>query len=87
MLGGLIQERRDRERSGLPILMDIPLLGDLVSRTDENANRTELIALLTPHVISDPAAARDLSDRLRRKFGALAIFDAENDTFRRPKKK
>jgi len=81
MLGGLIQDREQRGRSGIPLLMDIPLIGDLVSRQEDVANRTELIALLTPHVIANANQAQALSQRLQRKFHALSLLDFERDRF------
>jgi len=81
MLGGLIQDRQQRGRSGIPGLMDLPFLGDLVSRQDDRASRTELIALLTPHVIASASQAQALGRRLQRKFHALSLLDFERDGF------
>ena len=52
--GGLIREEEVDEKSGIPILMDIPYLGWFFRKTVKTKRRTELLILITPHVISTP---------------------------------
>lgn len=52
VIGGLIQTRQERIRSGVPILMDIPLLGRLFSRTRTVERKGELVIFITPTVIA-----------------------------------
>ena len=52
VLGGLIRENKSGGRSGVPLLMDIPILGYLFGATNRSLSKTELIILLTPRVIS-----------------------------------
>jgi general secretion pathway protein D len=68
VLGGLILETRNDTKSGIPLLMDLPLLGALFSTTSENVFRTELIVMITPQVIEDENAAQAITDELRRKM-------------------
>jgi general secretion pathway protein D len=68
VLGGLILETSSDTKSGIPLLMDIPLLGPLFSTTSENVFRTELIVMITPQVIEDENAAQALTEELRRKM-------------------
>jgi MSHA biogenesis protein MshL len=59
VIGGLMQNRRERVRSGVPILMSIPLLGRLFSRTRDVESKAELVIFLTPTIIAgQPPAAR-----------------------------
>lgn len=51
VIGGLIREDDSNARSGIPLLSRIPILGYLFGNTDDSALRTELVILLTPHVI------------------------------------
>lgn len=74
MLGGLIQERNEKSRSGIPLLKDIPLLGALFSSTNTSSARTELIALMTPAVIASPEDTATVTERVKRKFHALTAF-------------
>ncbi len=47
VISGLTQETEIQERSGIPILMDIPVLGRLFGQTTERSQRTELVFFVT----------------------------------------
>jgi general secretion pathway protein D len=71
VLGGLIQDSEERSRSRIPLLGEIPVIGNLFGST-RNANiRTELIVFLTPRVIRNPEDARDVSEELRSRLRSL----------------
>jgi general secretion pathway protein D len=74
LLGGLIQQNDNRESQGIPILHDIPGIGPLFGTHTNGAGRTELIMLLTPHVISNEAESANLTARIERQF--QAVLDA-----------
>jgi len=69
-LGGLISSTRSVSRTGVPLLMDIPFVGDLFASTADVTRRSELIVLLRPTVINsdlpDLDLSRSLSDALQR---------------------
>jgi general secretion pathway protein D len=65
VMGGLIQTRNENTQQGIPGLSRIPYIGFLFGRQNESFRRTELLLLLTPRVIGDPAEARELYDRVR----------------------
>jgi type II secretion system protein D len=50
VLGGLIQDQKDRSRNGFPILDRLPVIGALFSNTLKTKERTELIVLMRPEV-------------------------------------
>jgi len=50
-IGGLIREKKDFSIEGIPFLSKIPYLGMLFSYTREVLEKTELLMLITPHVI------------------------------------
>lgn len=59
VIGGLIDRQRERIRSGVPLLKDLPILGALFGSTSWRATETELFLFLTPHVIdTDEEAER-----------------------------
>ncbi|MBM2803093.1 MAG: ral secretion pathway protein [Deltaproteobacteria bacterium] len=58
VIGGLIGERKSRGRSGIPYLMDIPVIGRFFGTTSDSADRTELIMLITPTVIRNRVESR-----------------------------
>jgi len=62
IIGGLIREDTSLSRSGIPFLNKIPLLGWLFGSTEDDKSRAELIILLTPYVVKDQKAARDVTN-------------------------
>jgi general secretion pathway protein D len=70
VLGGLIQDSTLQSSEKVPLLGDIPVLGNLFrSQRDENV-RTELIVFITPRVIRNAEDARDISEELRSRMRA-----------------
>jgi type II secretory pathway component GspD/PulD (secretin) len=51
LIGGLIQTREEVNRKGIPILMNIPLIGGLFGQTIRSEKRSELITLITPTIV------------------------------------
>ncbi|HVC51578.1 MAG TPA: type II secretion system secretin GspD [Stellaceae bacterium] len=68
LLGGLIQQEDNRSNSGIPVLHDIPWIGPLFGTHNNNTQRTELIMLLTPHVIANSQQSRDLTRSIESEF-------------------
>lgn len=69
VIAGLIRDNYDVSRAGVPWLNDIPLLGSLFGQSKRNIKRTEILILITPHVIRTPERfqemTQDLKDSLR----------------------
>ena len=69
ILAGLIKDQKDNNNQGLPLLSKIPLIGGLFGTQKWNDNRTELIILITPRVLtSTPDAAaitQEYSSRIK----------------------
>ena len=57
ILGGLIYTEKDKSASGVPFLLDIPLLGYLFRNTSGTDTRNELIVLIRPTVLPTPEIA------------------------------
>ena len=74
-LGGLIRDRHTEGESGIPLLSDIPILGNLFKTTTNTDDRTELLILLTPRVIRNSADARALTEELRRRIPSVTILE------------
>ena len=70
-LGGLIVDNRTRDVNGIPFLEDIPILGNLFRQTHNNGTKTELMVLITPHVVDSASSARAITDELRRKLPSV----------------
>jgi general secretion pathway protein D len=71
VLGGLISDSKTQSKSGVPYLQDVPVLGNLFRDTGNNTGRTELMVLITPHVVDDLRKARKITDELRHKLPAV----------------
>ena len=65
VLGGLIQDSKSVSRTQIPILGDIPLVGNLANSKDNGIGKTELIILIRPHVIRDLNEARSITEEYR----------------------
>ncbi|MDR6290880.1 general secretion pathway protein D [Inquilinus ginsengisoli] len=73
ILGGLISDRQSRGNSGIPVLRDIPLVGNLFSGVNNSDQRTELVILITPKVIRNAVDAKAVAEEFRSRmqlFGA-----------------
>lgn len=51
-IGGLIRERDETSRNGIPLLKDIPLLGALFGRSVTSTEKEEIIVLITPRIVA-----------------------------------
>ena len=74
VLAGLIRENKSTTGKGLPLLSKIPIIGAAFGSQTFNRTRTELVLLITPKIVSDPAQARQVTDELRLKLPALKGF-------------
>lgn len=52
MIGGLIQKQTSTSRTGVPILMSLPWIGRLFSKTVVTERTSELVIFLTPEIVS-----------------------------------
>ncbi|MBM4128757.1 MAG: hypothetical protein FJ243_01415 [Nitrospira sp.] len=68
IIGGLIREDIMRSRAGIPILSSIPILGYLFGSTSRETMKTELIILLTPHVIKTQQDAKSVTSDYIDRF-------------------
>ena len=71
VIGGLIGERKSRTRSGIPYLMDIPVVGRFFGTTSDETRRTELIMLITPHVIRNQNESRYVTEEFKAKINSV----------------
>ena len=80
IIGGLIREDDSKARTGIPFLSKIPLLGYLFGNTDKDNTRTELVILLTPHVIKSQQDAKAATDKqVGRMTDERVIKNLERD--------
>ena len=58
VIGGLTQTQVTLNKTGIPILMDLPLIGRLFSSTDKLERKQDLLILITPHIVDDGEVVR-----------------------------
>jgi general secretion pathway protein D len=67
VIGGLIQDQGDDVESGIPFLSRIPLLGFLFGSSSTKDKKTELILMLTPHVVANFEEVDLVTDEMKKK--------------------
>ncbi len=89
VIGGLIEDRKTERVSKVPILGDLPLLGALFRRTEDEKQKTELLIFLTPHVAAEADLLEAMSqdelsgvDQMKRAV-APGVFDEHLEGLRR----
>jgi general secretion pathway protein D len=66
VIGGIIDDKVTHTRSGIPYLMNIPVLGAAFRNESDSLDRTELIVLITPYVIRNRQEAGEVTARFTR---------------------
>jgi general secretion pathway protein D len=67
-LGGLMQDRSSVGRSQLPILGEVPVVGNLFKSKDDSIKRTELVIIITPRVVRDVNQMQGITDEFRDRL-------------------
>lgn len=68
LLGGLIKQDNSDTVSAVPYLGRVPGLRWLFGNTSKSKNRTELIVLITPRVVTSNSQARQVTDDYRQQL-------------------
>jgi general secretion pathway protein D len=69
LLGGLIREQLEKDKSGLPLLDRLGPLGELLGDNHGSLQRTELIMFIRPQIIRDTVDAHHVAEELRSRMG------------------
>jgi len=79
VIGGLMQNQKTQSESKIPILGDIPLLGNLFKHKLKLDVKTELLIFLTPHIVAEPAQLAGMSARQRQDTTLLPKAFSEQE--------
>ena len=71
IIGGLISEQQNKSKEGLPFLSRLPLIGALFGVTTDEVKKTELVIMVTPHVISSPEEADSITKEFQNKVKTI----------------
>ena len=69
VLGGLIREDKSRTNAGIPGLRRMPILGPLFGSEGVTKTRTELLVLITPHIITNMEEGARVTQDMKEKVG------------------
>ncbi|HEU6447074.1 MAG TPA: secretin N-terminal domain-containing protein [Verrucomicrobiae bacterium] len=78
ILGGFIRSDNSKTRSGVPLLMDIPIIGNLFQTRNSNKDRTELIVMLRPTVLKTPEIAAQQAVKEEKRLPGVSAADHDN---------
>ena len=68
LMGGLISDNQSAGATGVPVLGQLPVLGRLFRTDAVQGDRTELMVMVTPYVISDHEEGWELTRRIREQL-------------------
>ena len=79
ILGGAIKSQKQLNKSGVPILQDIPLLGVLFSARSSDKSRDELLVLMRPTVMKTPELAALQAKKEEARLPGIAHAEAQDN--------
>ena len=82
VLGGLISDRYEKRTEKVPLLGDLPGVGYFFRGERETDARTELLIVLTPHVIESPKRSSRVSEITDREASRLTLPEEVLDMIR-----
>ena len=68
VIAGLIGETQQVTDQGIPLLMDIPIIGNLFKRKSITRQRTELAIFVTPYLVRTDAEADAIREKVRKRM-------------------
>ena len=70
VLGGLISNNYSTNNSGVPFLKDLPIVGQAFQNNSITGDRTELLVMITPHIIRNDEDMADFADQYSSDMNA-----------------
>lgn len=67
-LAGFMQDRATRDRGQVPVVGDIPVLGNAFKNKQDTVARTELLIAITPHVVKNDAQSAQIAAEFRDRM-------------------
>ena len=83
ILGGFIRSDKGKTRSGVPFLMDIPLLGNLFTYRSDSKDRSEMIVMIRPTVLKTPELAAAQAIKEEQRLPGISAAAAEDAAYER----
>ena len=73
VIAGLMQDRANVDTSKVPVLGDVPVVGNLFKRTEKTRRKTDLVILLTPTVMGPGETVATTAREIQRLDDARAV--------------
>jgi general secretion pathway protein D len=83
ILGGFIRSDKNKTKSGVPFLMDIPLLGNLFSYRSDSKDRSEMIVMIRPTVLKTPELAAAQAIKEEQRLPGISAAAADDAAYER----
>ncbi len=88
VIGGLVRNHIGHSQTKIPVLGDIPILGALFRQTKTDTEKSNLLLVLTPHIIREQADLRAIFERKmqeRQEFLDRYFVFSEDHDYKAPK--
>jgi len=66
IIGGLVKTKSGNNKVKVPLLGDIPVLGNLFKHNDDSDDKTDLVIMITPYIVKQSADLQTIRDDLGR---------------------
>ena len=73
LIGGLIRNGSSGGESGVPLLKDIPILGNAFKTRTRGRDRSELIIMITPYIVENDAQATELTRAVSERYEMVEL--------------
>ncbi len=68
MLGGFVKDQRGYSTSQIPVAGDVPIVGNLFKEKGDTITKSELVIMITPHVVRSLSEGREITEEYKRKL-------------------
>ena len=79
VIGGIMEETKDKGYQGIPLLSSIPILGYLFRYETDTITKKELVIMITPRVVTTNAEGGSLSTEFLGKLKEVKKYLTEKD--------
>ena len=83
ILGGFVRSDKSKSKSGVPLLMDIPILGNLFTSRTDRKDRSETIVMIRPTVLKTPEIAAAQAVKEEQRLPGISTAAAEDAAYER----
>ncbi|MBI5409255.1 MAG: type II secretion system secretin GspD [Nitrospirae bacterium] len=79
VIGGIMEENKDRSYEGIPLLSSLPIIGNLFRHTTETITKKELVIIITPHVIVTKHEGETFTNEFLEKLKEIKRYLTEKE--------